>query len=77
MKDNKGRTAYDLALEKNKNYLLDMLKDKSRCRLFDMNMPFEKLEKNKINIISFFLLHIILGFFVLILVIPCKNYFLK
>lgn len=73
VKDNKGRTPYDLAVEKNKNFLLDMLKDKKHCQLFAMRMPLEKLEKNKINIFSFFLLHTLLGFLVLILLIPCKK----
>lgn len=72
LKDNKGRTPYDLAVEKNKNFLLDMLKDKTNCQLFAMKLPLEKLGKNKINIIFFFLLHVILGFFTLILLIPCK-----
>jgi len=74
-KDNKGRTAYDLALEKNKNFLLEMLKDKTNCQLFAMKMPLKKLEKNKINILSFLLLHICLGFMVLFFIIPCKLIF--
>ena len=32
IKDNKGRTPYYLALEKNKNFLLEMLKDKTNCQ---------------------------------------------
>lgn len=74
-KDNKGRTPYDLALEKNKNFLLEMLKDKTNCQLFVMKMPLKKLEKNKMNIFSFLLLHICLGFIVLFFIIPCKLIF--
>jgi len=73
IKDDKGRTPYDLALEKNKNFLLEMLKDKTNCQLFAKKMPLEKLEKNKINITWFLLLHFILGLLVLIFIIPCNS----
>ncbi len=53
-----------------------MLKEKKNCQLFNMKMPMEKLEKNKINIFTFFLLHTSLGFFVVILLIPCIKLYL-
>lgn len=72
VKDNKGRTPYDLAVEKNKHFLLDMLKDKKQCQLFSMKMPLEKLQKNKYSFLIFILLHLIPAWFVTTMLIPCK-----
>jgi len=71
IKDNKGRTAFDLAISKNKTCIIDMLKDQQTFQLCVLKSPLEKTKKNNINIIMFFVMHIILEFFVIFILLPC------
>lgn len=72
LKDNRGRTPYDLAMEKNKFHIADMLKDKNLCQMCMVKMPLEKVEKNKTNIIFFFSIHLVVEPFIIGVSAPCK-----
>ena len=76
LRDNRGRTPYDLALEKNKTQIAEMLKDKSLCQMCIVKMPLEKVEKNKTNIIFFYTIHLIIEPLLLGVSAAC-NYFKK
>ena len=71
IKDNKGRTAYDLAISKNKISIIEMLKDQQNCQLCVFKAPLEKTKKNSLNIIMFFALHVVLEFIVFFIMLPC------
>jgi hypothetical protein len=71
IKDNKGRTPYDLAISKNKTSIIDMLKDQQTCQLWVFKAPLEKTKKNSLNIIMFFVMHLILEFIVFFIMLPC------
>jgi ankyrin repeat protein len=75
LKDNRGRTPYDLAMEKNKFQIGEMLKDKNFCQLCIVKMPLEKVEKNKTNIIFFYSIHILLEPLIIGVSASCKNKF--
>ncbi len=75
IKDNKGRTAYDLAIQKNKISILEMLKEKQNCQLCVFKAPMEKTKNNNLNIILFFGLHVFLEFIVFFIMLPCNEIF--
>lgn len=71
IKDNKARTPYDLAVDKNKLSIVEMLKENSRCQLFVIKAPLQKMDKNSMNITFFFLIHILVESSVLTILLPC------
>ena len=78
IKDNRGRTPYDLAVEKNKTSILEMLKDRRKCNMCITKMPLEKVEKNYSNMAFFYSVHFLVEFFMIYFSAPCKyKYFVK
>ncbi len=75
IKDNKGRTPYDLAITKNKISMVEMLKEKPDCQLCVLKAPLQKTDKNSFNIIFFFILHIFIETSVFYGLLPCKKIF--
>ena len=75
LKDIRGRTPYDLAIEKNKFQIGEMLKEKSFCQMCIVKMPLKKVEKNKTNIIFFYSIHILLEPLIIGVSAACKNKF--
>lgn len=73
IKDNKGRTAYDLAISKNKVSIIEMLKDQQGCQICVFKSPLHKVKKNNVNIILFFLLHLIIEWLVFFVLLPGMN----
>ncbi len=76
IKDNRQRTAIDLAAEKNKNNLVEMLSTKNNLNICIFRTPMEKLQKSNKNIYLFFLIHFFLAFIMINIIIPC-NHWLK
>ncbi len=70
IKDNKGRTAYDLAISKNKVSIIEMLKDQQSCQICVVKSPLHKVKKNSINVILFFILHLIIEWLVFFVILP-------
>ena len=73
IKDNQGRTPYDIAIKNNAKNILEMLKERNNCQLFIIRTPLEKLEKNQFNLIAFYTYYIISGVTTVTLLIPCKK----
>ena len=63
---------YDLAMEKNKFQIAEMLKDKNFCQMCMVKMPLEKVEKNKTNIIFFYSIHLLVEPLILGVSAACK-----
>ena len=72
LKDSRGRTPYDLAMEKNKFQTAEMLRDKNFCQMCIVKMPLEKVEKNKTNIIYFYTIHFLVEPFIIGVPAACK-----
>ncbi len=74
IKDKKGRKPLDLAIEKNKNMIVELIKDSdsSCCQLSVFRPGIKKVHKSYLNVILFILLHITFQISTLLLVLPCK-----
>ena len=72
IKDNQGRTPYDIALKNNTKLIVDILNEKSNCQIFNTKTPLQKLEKNKFNLLIFYCYYFVSGFTAVTLLIPCK-----
>lgn len=67
LKDSKDRDPMTLAKEKNKNKIYELLNEKNKCKLFTMKVPLTKLEKSRVNVYIFLILHLtisLINFFV-------------
>ena len=47
------------AKEKDKLKIYELLNDKKKCRMFTMNVPISKLDKNRLNVYIFIILHLV------------------
>ena len=75
MTDNRNRTPLMLAVEKNKYNVVTMLKETTNCQFCVLKTPLEKIERNNINIVAFFLLHFIFETFTFFVLLPCKFFY--
>jgi hypothetical protein len=74
IKDNQGRTPYDIALKNNDKIILEMFKEKNYCKLFTTTTPLMKLEKQKLYLLAFYSYYFFIMIISLTLLIPCKYY---
>lgn len=61
LKDSKNRDPLTLAKEKNKIRIYEMLNENNKCQMFTMNVPLTKIEKSRVNVYIFFILHIVIA----------------
>ena len=74
IRDKKGRSPYDIAVEKNKNTIIELLKeaDNSCCEISLLKPNVRRIEKNYFNLIFFILIHLLVQISSLFIVLPCK-----
>lgn len=72
MKDIKGRTPYDLALEKNKFVIVDMFKESQGCQLCICHNPVQKTDRSYFNVILFICLHLFIEGWLFFILLPRK-----
>jgi hypothetical protein len=73
IKDNKGRTPYDLAVSKNKLSIVEMLKDQANCEICFIKPNIRKTDKSRKNIFLFIFLHLFLELVVFCMLLPGKK----
>lgn len=70
IKDNKGRTAYDLALKSRKYELMKVLNNEKNCFLYEIHAPLQKNEGNKVNLLVYILLNTLVFLIMLFFIMP-------
>ena len=74
-KDYQGRTPLQLAIEKNKLNIVEMLSDRKYLERFFFVPQLFKTENSYVNVSIFFFLHIFAQIIVILILLPC-NFFL-
>jgi hypothetical protein len=72
IKDSKGRTPYELAIEKNKTSLVQLLKTRTNCQICNFKAPMGKVDKSRLNIYLFFIIHFVIELLVFTMILPCN-----
>jgi len=70
IKDSKNRTAFDLAVEKNKVQIVEMLKEVEGCQLCICHNPVQKTDRSNFNVVLFIVLHLVIEGAVFCLLLP-------
>lgn len=75
IRDNKGRTPLDLAVEKNKTNIIELIKYSSNmcCSISVFRPGLKKVEKSYLNVLLFIFLHITFQISTIAIVLPCKT----
>lgn len=70
--DSKGRTAKQLAEQKGKDNISELLEEKLICSFLVLKNPIEKIERSNSNIYFFLVAHLIAEFLFFTVILPCK-----
>lgn len=70
IKDKKGRTPKDLAIEKKAAHIVELFDKSKEIGMFSLKPPLKKLEKSKINLFSFLILSFLIQFILVMLILP-------
>jgi len=70
IKDYKNRTAFDLAVEKHKLKIIEMLKESEGCQLCICHNPVKKTDRSNFNVYLFIFLHVVIEGVVFFILMP-------